>query len=88
MRSSPYKQEYGKDKDAPPYIFVRELGLALWRKEQDRLDSAHPAAELIASQKQYLIRADRLVDAAIAYGLAIRNMWGSPTPHRRNRPAP
>lgn len=80
-QSSPYKEEYGKDKDAVPYIFVKELGLALWRKEQDRLNSAHPSAKLIASQRQYLIQAARLVDAAMAYGLVIAKHVGKPKPH-------
>jgi len=79
-KSSPYKEQLRTSKDAPPYLSASELGLALWREEQNRFDAAH-AEKPAASQKQYLMQATRLVDAAIAYGLVVEKDIGKRMPH-------
>jgi len=78
-KSSPYKEQLRTSKDAPPYLSASELGLALWREEQNRFDAAH-AEKPAASQKQYLMQATRLVDAAIAYGSSLKRTSASVCP--------
>ncbi len=80
-QSSPYKEEYGKDKDAVPYIFVKELGLALWRKEQDRLELSSPLRQTHRLAKAVPHASRPACDAAMAYGLVIAKHVGKPKPH-------
>jgi len=45
-KSSPYKEQLRTSKDAPPYLSASELGLALWREEQNRFMRLMPRSPL------------------------------------------
>jgi hypothetical protein len=83
--SGPYKKRRNEEELGPPFISMNALGASLWEEEEARLWAAHLSGclsadarrmqreddrkETFASQKQYVRRASRLVEAAVTYGL-------------------